>query len=101
MISRRRFKPATRMRAACLDERDILNDRQIKLVISSIIRLQRAPLGINVMRAGKDYMADQPGITTLEQLEEVRRVQRETGHIYSITFSERLENRASVKTGLR
>ena len=38
-------------------------------------------------------MADKPGITTLEQLAEVRKVQAETKRIYSIMYSERLENR--------
>ena len=57
---------------------------------------ERAPLGIRVMQHGKDYMADKPGITTLEQLAEVRRVQAETRRIYSIMYSERLENRATV-----
>ena len=51
------------------------------------------------MQHGKDYMADKPGITTLEQLAEVRRVQAETKRIYSIMYSERLENRATVKAG--
>jgi predicted dehydrogenase len=44
-------------------------------------------------------MSDKPGMTTLEQLAEVRRVQAETKRIYSIMYSERLENRASVKAG--
>ena len=44
-------------------------------------------------------MADKPGITTLAQLEEVRRVQAETKRIYSICYSERLENKATVKAG--
>ena len=51
------------------------------------------------MQHGKDYMADKPGITTLEQLAEVRRVQAQTRRIYSIMYSERLENRATVKAG--
>jgi len=44
-------------------------------------------------------MVDKPGITTLEQLEEVRRVQKQTGRIYSIMYSERFENKATVKAG--
>ena len=44
-------------------------------------------------------MVDKPGIITLEQLEEVRRVQKQTGRIYSIMYSERLENKATVKAG--
>jgi predicted dehydrogenase len=51
------------------------------------------------MQHGKDYMADKPGITTLEQLAQVRKVQKQTGRIYSIMYSERFENRATVKAG--
>ena len=80
-------------------EDEILDDKSIQLVLSSIIPVERAPLGIRVMKRGKDYMADKPGITTLEQLAEVRRVQAETKRIYSIMYSERLENRATVKAG--
>ena len=57
------------------------------------------PIGIRVMQHGKDYMADKPGITTLEQLAEVRTVQAQTKRIYSIMYSERFENRATVKAG--
>jgi predicted dehydrogenase len=81
------------------NEKEILEDNSIHLVLSSIIPNERAPLGIRVMRHGKDYMADKPGITTLEQLAEVRRVQQETKRIYSIMYSERFENRATVKAG--
>jgi predicted dehydrogenase len=51
------------------------------------------------MKSGKDFMSDKPGITTLQQLADVRRVQKETGRIYSIMYSERFENRATVKAG--
>jgi len=80
-------------------EDEILEDRSIQLVLSSIIPDERAPLGIRVMQHGKDYMSDKPGITSLEQLAEVRRVQAQTKRIYSIMYSERLENRATVKAG--
>jgi predicted dehydrogenase len=80
-------------------EDEVLQDASIQLVVSSAIPVERAPLGIRVMRHGKDYMADKPGITTLAQLAEVRRVQAETRRIYSIMFSERFENRATVRAG--
>lgn len=80
-------------------EGEILGDKSIQLVLSSAIPDERAPLGIQVMKAGKDYLVDKPGVTTLEQLAEVRRVQKETKRIYSIMYSERLENRATVKAG--
>lgn len=80
-------------------EDEIIGDSSIQLVASSGIPVERAPLGIRVMKAGKDYMADKPGIVTLEQLKEVRKVQKETKRIYSIMYSERLGNPASVKAG--
>ena len=78
-------------------EKEILEDAAIQLVLSAAIPDQRAPLGIRVMQHGKDYMVDKPGITTLEQLAEVRRAQAQTRRIYSIMYSERLENRATVR----
>jgi predicted dehydrogenase len=79
------------------DEREILEDPKIQVVVNAGIPNERAPLGVRVMRHGKDYVVDKPGVTTLEQLEEVRRVQGETKRIYAIWYSERLENRATVR----
>src|SRR5215475_3318982 len=70
---------------------EILKDDSIHLIASAAIANERAPLGIQVMKHGKDFMSDKPGFTTLEQLAEARRVQAETGRIYSICFSERFE----------
>jgi predicted dehydrogenase len=80
-------------------EQEILDDKQVALVASAGIANERAPLGVRVMKAGKDYMSDKPGLTSLEQLAEVRKVQKETKRIYSIDYSERLENKASVAAG--
>ena len=78
---------------------EVLEDKSTRLILSSGIPVERAPLGIEVMKHGKDYLVDKPGITTLKQLKEARTVQKETKRIYSIMFSERLENRATVKAG--
>src|SRR5258706_2089504 len=91
----KRFRQAKLVRS----EKEILEDTKIQLVVSAAIASERAPLGIEVMRHGKDFMSDKPGMTTLEQLAEVRRVQAETRRIYSILYSERLENRATIKAG--
>lgn len=80
-------------------EKEILDDASITLVVSAGIPDERGPLGVRVMKAGKDYMVDKPGMTTLEQLTEIRKVQAETKRIYSILYSERHENRATVKAG--
>ena len=82
-------------RVDTLDE--ILENQSIQLVINAGIPVERAVMGVKVMLHGKDYMVDKPGLTTLEQLEEVRRVQAATGQIYSICYSERFWSRAATK----
>jgi predicted dehydrogenase len=80
-------------------EAEILDDKSILLVAGAPIPDLRAPLGIRVMRAGKDYLGDKPAITTLAQLAEVRRAVKETKRKFAIMYSERLESRASVHAG--
>ena len=80
-------------------ESEILEDQSIQLVASAAIPVDRAPIGIRVMKSGKDYMTDKRGILTFEQFKEVKKVQKETKRIYSIVYSERLRNPASVKAG--
>ena len=80
-------------------EDKILNDPSIQLVLSSTIASQRAPLGVRVMRHGKDFLSDKPGATTLEQIAEIRKTIAETKRIYAIMYSERLEVKAAVKAG--
>lgn len=80
-------------------EDEILQDPSIALVAAAPIPDQRAPLGIRVMRAGKDYLADKPTITTLKQLDAVRRAVAETGRKFAIMYSERLGVRSAVQAG--
>jgi predicted dehydrogenase len=80
-------------------EEEILNDPSIQLVLSSTIASHRAPLGVRVMKRGKDFLSDKPGITTLDQLAEVRKTIAETKRIYGIMYSERLEVKGAVKAG--
>ena len=80
-------------------EAEILEDKSIQLVASAAIPFDRAPIGIRVMQSGKDYMTDKPGIVTFDQFKAVKKVQKETKRIYSIVYSERLSNPASVKAG--
>ncbi len=82
-----------------LDPSAIFEDSSIQLIISAAVPSERAAVGITAMQHGKDFMSDKPGFTTSEGLAEARRVQAETGRIYSIFFGERLENPATVKAG--
>ena len=84
-------------RAETLEQ--ILEDETIHLVVSAAVPNERASLGIRAMQHDKDYLCAKPGFTSLEQLADVRRVQRQTGRIYSVYFGERLHNPATVKAG--
>jgi predicted dehydrogenase len=46
-------------------QEEIINEPSIQLVLSSQIPYERAPLGVRVMKQGKDFLADKLGITTL------------------------------------
>lgn len=77
----------------------ILEDESIQVVASASIPNERAPLGIQVMQHGKDYLAAKPAFSSMGQLEDARRVQAKTGRIYSVYFGEHFHNHATVKAG--
>ncbi len=81
------------------DATAVLEDPAIHMIVSADIPDRRAPLGIAAMQHGKDFLTDKPGFTTLEQLADARRVQSETGRIYSVYYAERLGNPATVRAG--
>lgn len=81
------------------DRRSILEASEIALVLSAAIPSERAEIGVAAMRHGKDFMVDKPGMTSLTQLAELRRVQQETGRIYSVCYSEHFETRSTVRAG--
>lgn len=78
-------------------EEELLEDETLQMIVTAGIPCERAPLAVRAMQHGKDVMSDKPGCTSFEQLTELRRVQAETGRIFSICFSERFENRATVQ----
>lgn len=69
----------------------------IPLVISAVRPAERAQLGIRVMRAGKDFLADKGGFLNLEDLAEARRVQQRTQRKYFISYNERVLLPVSMK----
>ncbi len=71
-------------------EREILEDEKVCLVVSAIRPDLRCDLGIRVMKAGKDYFADKPGMLSLEEIEEARETCQKTGRKYMIYFGERI-----------
>jgi predicted dehydrogenase len=77
----------------------VLNDPSVVLVLSSQVANERAGIGVRAMKAGKDFLSDKPGITTLDDLSSVRKTIAETKRIFAIMYSERLEVRAAVYAG--
>ncbi len=84
---------------AAASERAVLDDPEVQLVATACITNERCPLGIRVMKAGKDFFTDKAPMTTLEQLEEARRVCGETGRIYAVYYGERLHNEEAIFAG--
>jgi predicted dehydrogenase len=81
------------------DRRALLEASDIQLVVSAAIPGDRAALGVEAMRHGKDVLVDKPGALTLEELAELRAVQAETGRFYTIFYSEHLEQPSTVRAG--
>jgi predicted dehydrogenase len=63
------------------DPRAILEDASVAVVLTSAIPADRAAISISAMQHGKDVLTDKPGMTTFAQLDEIKRVQKETGRI--------------------
>jgi predicted dehydrogenase len=80
-------------------EAQVFEDPEVKLIAGACITSERAALGIRAMRAGKDYFTDKAPLTTLEQLEEVKQVIKETGRKYMVCYSERLQCESAVYAG--
>jgi predicted dehydrogenase len=75
---------------AARSQDEVLHDPTVQLVLSSQVASHRAGIGVRALQAGKDFLSDKPGITTLEDLALVRR---------TIMYSERLEVKAAVYAG--
>jgi predicted dehydrogenase len=79
--------------------KQILEDPEIQLIAAAAVPSERGPLGVQVMRAGKDYFTDKTPFTELGQLAEARRVAAETSKKYMVYYSERLHVECAVFAG--
>lgn len=77
-------------------EQEILQDPEVRLVTAAAIPCDRGPLGCRVLEHGKDYLTDKTPFTTLDQLDEAKRVTARTGKKYMVYYSERLHVEAST-----
>lgn len=77
----------------------LIDDPAIDLVAIAAVPADRAGLAVRALRAGKDVMADKPGVTTFEDLALVEAAVRETGRIFSVCFSERFVVPSTIVAG--
>lgn len=80
-------------------EQEILEDKSIKMVATAHIPSERGPLGLRVLDHDKDFFTDKAPFTTLAQLEAARKKVQETGKIWAVCYSERVQNESAVFAG--
>jgi predicted dehydrogenase len=80
-------------------EQEILDDAKLHMVASAAVPSDRCELALRVMDHGKDYFADKPPLTTLEQLEAARAKTKATGRKYAAYYSERVHVESAVYAG--
>ncbi|MBK1795162.1 Gfo/Idh/MocA family oxidoreductase [Devosia sp. WQ 349] len=77
----------------------LLEDPSIQIITTAAIPGDRADICLAAMRHGKDVLTDKPGMISFAQFDEIRRVQKETGRIFSVLYSEHFEVPAAVEAG--
>ncbi|HIY24119.1 MAG TPA: Gfo/Idh/MocA family oxidoreductase [Candidatus Brachybacterium merdigallinarum] len=80
-------------------EEEVLQDPEVHLVAAAAVPVDRAPLGIRVMEAGKDYFTDKTPLISLDQLAEAKAAVERTGKKYDVYYSERIHVEAAVLAG--
>nr|WP_314845149.1 Gfo/Idh/MocA family oxidoreductase [uncultured Microbacterium sp.] len=78
---------------------EVLDDPEVRLVASAAIANQRAPLGVRVLDADKDFFADKPAITTLDDLAAAREATERTGRKFAVYYGERVHSEAAILAG--
>ena len=84
---------------AAASEQEVLDDPHVRLVASASIANQRARLGVRVLDAGKDFFADKPAITTMDDLAAAREAVQRTGHKFAVYYGERVHSEAAILAG--
>lgn len=73
------------------DIETLLNNPEVQLIVTAAIPRDRAEIALRAMAAGKDVMTDKPGVTTLDDLAQIRAAVEGHQRIWSVNYSERFE----------
>ena len=65
-------------------EAELLEDSSLRLIASAPVPCARGPLGLRVIAHAKDYFADKPPFTTLEQLQAARTATQHANLKYAV-----------------
>jgi predicted dehydrogenase len=84
---------------AAASENEVLDDPAVRLVASASIASLRGPLGVRVLEAGKDFFADKPALTTLDDLAAARDAVARTGGKFAVYYGERVHSEAAILAG--
>ncbi len=84
---------------AAESEDAVLGRADLQMIASAAVTADRGPLGLRVMDHGKHYFSDKAPFTTFEQLEAARAKVAETGLIWGVCYSERVQNESAVFAG--
>lgn len=80
-------------------EAELLEDESIDIIGGAAMPSERARISIAAMRHGKDVVSDKPAVVSLAELDEIEKVQKETGRIWTLYINEHYGRRCSVKAG--
>lgn len=81
----------------CSDLADMLRDPTVAMVACAAVPSSRVETGLLAQAAGKHFFSDKPGFIRREDVARARDSVRKTGLLWSIYYSERLHNEASVR----
>ena len=90
------FKERFPQVAIATSEEEILDNPQLQLIVSAAVPDMRSALSTRVMNSRKDFLSAKPAFTTLAQLEEAKKVTKETGRKFLIFYSERVHVRSAL-----
>lgn len=80
-------------------EDELLTRADIHLVASAAVPADRGPLGLRVLDHDKHYFSDKAPFTSLDQVTAARKKVKETGKIWAVCYSERIQNESGVYAG--
>ncbi len=77
----------------------LIEDASINVIAGAAMPAARAAISIGAMQQGKDVLTDKPAAVSLGELDQIERVQRQTGRIWCLYSNEHHDRRCTVRAG--